>query len=132
MVSMSWNFNTVKIAAGLAILIQGIHWPPAASAADAEMCPAQTQTASPLKYVGVFDGPPERLVSLMADDEACEDKPKDNSGYFTLRHIYEAGRFVTIQCVYTDGSTSSVKLSKKVDGCKYSMAEDKVVSFICR
>ena len=118
-VSMSWSRKL-----GTALLCAAMFGQGAARAADTAPCQAKPATA--LKYVEVYDGPPEELASLMPDEE------RNDSGTFTLGDIYKDGRFVTIRCKYADGTTADVKLATKVESCKYAIGKDKKVSFICR
>ena len=60
------------------------------------------------------------------------DKAEERSGYWQLGYIYDAGRFVTIRCKYTDGQALDVKLSKKVDKCDYKTDPNKTLSLYCK
>jgi len=118
-VSMSWSRRLGTALLGAAILLQG-------TARAAETAPCQAKPATALKYVEVYDGPPEELASLMPDEES------KNGGTFTLGDIYTSGRFVTIRCKYADGTAADVKLAAKVESCRYAIGKDKKVSLTCR
>src|ERR1700761_255234 len=109
MVSMSWSRSLGTALLGAALLGQG-----PAHAADSAPCQDKPGTA--LKYVEVYDGPPEELASLAPDDEG------KNSGIYTLGNIYQDGRFVVIRCKYADGTSADVQLPK-VESCKYAIGK---------
>jgi hypothetical protein len=118
-----WSCDLRKAALCATILILAAGRSPSALAAAIEPCPIRPESS--LKYADVFDGPPEDLASLMAD------KPGKTSGYFTLGHIYDAGRFVTVRCEYADRVTTDVEISTKIKGCTYAFDKNKKLSFSC-
>ncbi len=109
---------------GTALLCAAMVCHGTARAADITPCSEKPGTA--LKYVEIYDGPPEEMASLAPDDEG------KNSGTYTLGYIYEDGRFVTIRCKYADGTAADVKLAAKVESCKDAVGKDKKVHFTCR
>jgi len=120
---MSWSHDLARLTFAAMLLVPGAGWSPAAAAADIAPCPARPEGG--LKYLDVFDGAPEEMATLM------EDKSGKNFGYFTLGHIYDEGRFVTIRCKYADGFKTDVKLPDKVAGCKYTVGKDKALNLSC-
>jgi hypothetical protein len=96
----------------------------AGSPAGKAVCPARD--GGRLKFVDVFDGPPEELASLKPDIGGGA------SGAFTVGGIYDAGRFVTLRCRYADGTIERVELRERVGSCDYRRGRDGGLSFACR
>jgi hypothetical protein len=90
----------------------------------AGVCPARD--GQPLRFVDVFDGPPEELATLMADNAGAL------SGYWLLGYVYDAGRHVTIRCKYADGQSSDVKMPDRIARCDYKIDKKKVLTMACR
>jgi hypothetical protein len=102
-----------------ALLFQG-------STQAAEISPCAARPGTFLKYVEIFDGPPEELASLAPDESG------KNSATFVLGDLYAAGRFAIVRCKYADGKTVDVKLTAKVESCKYVIGKGEQESFTCR
>jgi hypothetical protein len=115
---MSWNRK--RTARVLALLAACWVYP----AAAADVCPLRQ--GQPLRFVDVFDGPPEELATLVPD------KAQKLSGYWQLGYVYDAGRFVTIRCKYADGQESDVKLPNKVAKCDYKIDAKKTLMLTCK
>lgn len=114
---MSWN---EYVAAALLAVLSGCA-PPAAVAAG--ICPAQK--SQPLRFVDVFDGPPEELATLIPDSAQAR------SGYWKLGYVYDSSRIVTIRCRYADGKTLDVKLPNRVDKCNYKINAEMTLTLYC-
>ena len=95
-----------------------------AEAVITEICPMRH--GSPLQFVDVFDGPPERLTYLMADQS------KKESGFWNLSYIYEANRYVTVRCKYEDKQILDVKINHKITRCDYLLKSKKQPKVICQ
>ena len=94
-----------------------------ADAVVTEICPLRH--GAPLQFVDVFDGAPERLAYLIADEF------KKQSGFWNLAYIYDANRFVTIRCKYEDKQILDVKINYKIDRCDYLIKPKKQVKIFC-
>lgn len=94
------------------------------SGVSIEVCPLRAEAT--LQYVDVFDGPPEELATLIPDNVG------EHAGNWQLGYIYDAGRFVTVRCKYTDGKMQDVKLSKKIQGCTYTIDSHKTLKLLCQ
>jgi hypothetical protein len=92
--------------------------------AAANVCPSHDR--QPLRFVDVFDGPPEELATLVPD------KDGNLSGYWLLGYVYDAGRYVTIRCKYADGRASDVKIPNKITKCDYKIDAKKVLTISCK
>jgi hypothetical protein len=118
-ISMSWSKKTtIQLVALLSVgwLVD--------TADAAPVCPVRGGTS--LRYVDVFDGPPEDLAILVPDEN------KKLFGSWQLAYIYKAGRFVTIRCKYADGQAADVKLPNKVEKCDYKIDVGKILSVSCK
>ena len=99
-------------AAGWGLLLLGTCASTSASAsAETIFCPKLAGTHE--RYVQVFDGSPQEQVALMAD------RGDDHQGYWKLDYVYDAGRVVTVQCVYANHETRDITLTKRVNVCRY-------------
>ncbi len=96
----------------------------AGTATAGEVCPKQPRQA--LRFVDVFDGPPEEMASLVPD------QAKARAGHWKVDYIYDAGRFVTVRCKYADSPTIDVRLPDKVHRCEYTINANKVLSVRCK
>lgn len=116
---MSWNrkFGVLLLVALLGCSIQQ-------STIAAAACPARPD--HPLRFVDVFDGSPSDMATLVPDQAV------GSSGYWRLGYIYDAGRFVTIRCKYTDGRVSDTKLASKIDRCDYTIDSKKALKLDCK
>lgn len=114
---MSWNGAAI-VPALASLFFCSVH-----AAVAADVCPSGKR--QPLRFVDVYDGPPEELASLVPD------QAKQKSGYWKLAYVYDAGRFVTIRCKYADGETSDVKLADKVRRCDYRIDAKKALRLHC-
>jgi hypothetical protein len=94
------------------------------SANPSNPCPARRDTT--LRFVDVFDGPPEELATLMPD------KAEERSGYWSLKYVYDAGRTVTIRCKYANEETHDVKLSTVTTRCDYTIDSQQVLTLRCK
>jgi hypothetical protein len=115
---MSWTRQIV--CASLALLCGCA----SGQAAAVEVCPSRGGQS--LRYVDVFDGTPAELATLVPD------RAGERSGYWQLGYVYNAGRFVTIRCKYSDGSAIDVKLAEKVDRCDYRIDARKTLALLCK
>jgi hypothetical protein len=115
---MSW---TSGLFAALLALLLGCSGAPAVAA---EVCPIRS--GQPVRFVDVFDGPPQELATLVPDVAQAR------SGYWQLGYVYEAGRVVTIRCKYADGQSEDVTLSKKVQRCNYKINAQKKLTLNCK
>jgi hypothetical protein len=115
---MSWSRATVV---ALVVSVTGCALPVPVVAAG--VCPARSQ--QPLRFVDVFDGPPEELATLVPD------RAEQSSGSWQLGYVYDAGRFVTIRCKYADGEARDVKLTAKVARCDYRLDAQKTLTVNC-
>lgn len=88
-----------------------------------EVCPKDASSA--LRYVDLFDGPPEDLAQLIPD------VANPHSGYWQLAYIYKAGRFATVRCKYADGHSVDLKLPK-VRRCNYRIDAQETLKLDCR
>jgi hypothetical protein len=89
-----------------------------------EVCPSRPQHA--LRFVDVFDGPPQDLATLIPD------KARERSGYWQLGYVYDAGRIVTIRCKYDDGKKLDVKLTNRVERCDYRIDAKHALKLNCK
>lgn len=94
------------------------------SAIGAEICPSRR--GQPLRFVDVFDGPPEEMASLIPDQAS------PRSGWWTLGYVYDAGRNVTIRCKYADTQVLDVQLVRRVNRCTYRMDAGKAARLSCQ
>jgi hypothetical protein len=90
----------------------------------ADVCPARAPHV--LRYVDVFDGPPEQLATLVPD------VAHPQSGSWELGYVYDAGRIVTFRCKYDDGKQIDVKLAHRVDKCSYTLNSKQELKVSCR
>lgn len=94
------------------------------SAFSAPVCPSRP--GQPLRFVDVFDGPPQELATLVPD------KAQARSGYWQLGYVYDSGRTVTIRCKYADGKTLDVQFPRKVARCDYKINAQKTLALRCK
>lgn len=115
---MSWTNRTVILAASLVVCgcVQ-------ATPATHTICPAKP--GNPLRYVDVYDGAPAELAVLQADAATPD------HGHWKLGYVYDAGRFVTIRCTYTDKQTDDVKLDQRINRCDYRITKHGALSLSC-
>ena len=76
--------------------------------------------------VSIYDGKPSEEVSLASDDE------ERTPDLYTLGHIYDAGRTVTIRCTYKSGTVRDIELKQKVNACRASRSKAGKPSFDCQ
>lgn len=96
---------------------------PAAMAADfTTTCPASGVN---LSSVEVLDGPREDNAFLMGEDRGDE-------GRFNLAYIYDAGRFVSVRCLYSDGKAVDLTIRNRISECRYKIRNGVVSNFECR
>ena len=79
----------------------------------------------PLRYVDIFDGSPEEMAFLIPD------QAQEQSGFWLLDYVYDAGRVVSIRCKYADGYQVDLMLTNKVSKCSYTLCSDKTLKFVC-
>lgn len=60
------------------------------------------------------------------------DESTETSGYWKLGYVYDAGRFVTIRCKYADGQRLDVRLSDRVEECRYTIEPKQALSLYCK
>lgn len=95
------------------------------SIADAGgICPARQ--GNPLRYVDVFDGPPQEHATLVPDQDGT------SSGHWDLGYVYDAGRIVTVRCKYRNGKKLDVRIPTKVDRCSYRINSQKSLDIRCK
>ena len=87
-------------------------------------CPARASTS--LRFVDVFDGPPESLATLMPDEAG------ERAGYWNLKYVYDAGRSVTIRCKYANNEMHDVKLTTVTTRCDYTIDSEQVLALRCK
>jgi hypothetical protein len=75
------------------------------------VCPVRAGAA--VTQIDVFDGDPADLAYLAPDDE------RKAPGTYTVKGIYDQGRYVTIRCHYGADSVD-VKLADRVERCRFS------------
>lgn len=93
------------------------------AAGAAEVC--APRAGQPLRYVDVFDGPVEDQAKLMPDVAG------ERSGHWQLGYVYDAGRAVTVRCKYADGQEVDVKLTARVQACRYRLGADNALKLSC-
>lgn len=118
--STSWS-SAVAAAVAAALAGCAVHAP---APAGPDVCPLRAGHA--LRFVDVFDGPPEELATLIPD------RAGDRSGSWELGYVYDAGRTVTIRCKYDDGAAVDRKLARRVRRCDYELDERATLSVRCR
>jgi hypothetical protein len=115
---MLWHSSIVVLMLGLFL---GCALP---SASATEICPSRHNTS--LRFTDVFDGSTDELATLVPD------KATKHTGYWQLGYIYDAGRFVTIRCKYTDGHVLDVKLPSRIEKCDYTIDAKKTLKLNCK
>jgi hypothetical protein len=88
--------------------------------------PCPTSADRPLRFVDVFDGPPEEMALLLPDVAA------ERSGRWDLAYVYKAGRFVSIRCKYADGPAIEVKITQRIRECRYALDVNRNLSVNCK
>ena len=88
------------------------------------VCP--TRNHEKVQQIDIFDGNPEELAYLAPDD----DEKAPNT--YTLKHIYEKGRTVTIRCTYDSGFVFELALKKKVNRCNFSRSKTGTPALVCK
>ena len=88
--------------------------------------PCPSSHDRPLRFVDVFDGPPEEMATLVPDVAAAR------SGRWNLAYVYKAGRFVSIRCKYADGPAIDVKITQRIHACRYALDANKNLSVNCK
>ena len=79
--------------------------------ATVSVCPSQSATT--LRHVTVFDGPPEELASLVPEPDA---QGRDS---WPLAYVYQAGRQVWVHCQYKDKTRRVLQLPEPVRHCHF-------------
>ncbi len=93
---------------------------------------AGTQVACPtinhdeVYLVSIYDGKPSEEINLASDDE------ERTPDLYTLGHIYDAGRSVTIRCTYKSGAVHDIELKQKVNACRASRGKTGIPRFNCQ
>jgi hypothetical protein len=95
-----------------------------ASANSEGVCP--TRRNEKVQQIDIFDGKPVELAYLAPDDE------QTSPNTYTLNHIYEEGRSVTIRCKYDSGFVYDVELKNKVNQCKFFRNKSGNPRLICK
>lgn len=113
---MSWSERVLLISIVLLTACGG-------TSADVTSCP--DQAGGVLRYVDVFDGSAEELATLVPDS------PGEKAGYWQLGYVYDAGRFVTLRCKYSDGKQLDIKVSKKIEKCSYRINDERLLAVAC-
>lgn len=78
---------------------------------SASVCPIRKDAG--VTQIDVFDGDPADLAYLAPDDD------KQGSDTYTVKGIYDHGRYVTVRCHYGAASVD-VKLADRVARCRFS------------
>jgi hypothetical protein len=110
---MSSRTDLVKLLACLAAacLATACAGADAAKTASGNLCPARQGTVA--SQIDLFDGDPAEQAFLAPDGD---EKGPD---IYTVKGIYDQGRYVTIRCHYGKEAVD-VKLVKPVSRCTYS------------
>lgn len=74
----------------------------------ADICPLLHSNA--IEQIYLFDGTPEELAYLA---------PDDNGNVYSVKQIYNQGRFVTVRCKYKSGSIIDVELKNRTKQCTF-------------
>ncbi|WP_373889300.1 STY0301 family protein [Massilia sp. TS11] len=124
---MAWQMTGITIMslnklATLALFLP-LAWT-SESAYCAEVCPVERGHF--LRFVDVFDGPPEALIYLQAEQTS------PTTGYWDLGYIFDAGRIVTIRCKYDDRYMIDMKLTKRVAQCSFKADKKQHLSLTCK
>lgn len=88
------------------------------------VCPVRNNEK--VQQIDIFDGTSEELAYLAPDDN--EKAPNT----YTLTHIYEKGRTVTIHCTYDSGFVFDLSLKKKVNRCNFSRSKSGTLALVCK
>jgi hypothetical protein len=88
--------------------------------------PCLAKAGTTLRFVDVFDGPPESLATLVPDEAG------ERSGYWNLKYVYDAGRSVTIRCKYANDEMHDVKLSTVTTRCDYTIDAQQALTLRCK
>ena len=70
-----------------------------------------------VSQIDIFDGDPAELASLAPDDG------QKGANTYTVKGIYDQGRYVTIRCHYGRAAAVDVKLANRVAQCTFSGSE---------
>jgi hypothetical protein len=95
----------------------------AAPANPAEICPARPGDS--VRFIDVFDGKPDEHATLAPDSS------RHGIDMFTLGHIYDDGRTVTIRCKYRSGTRTDIELRDKVEACRVADRKSGGLSVLC-
>lgn len=87
--------------------------------------PACPNSNARLINVEVLDGPREEKALLRGEESRNEDR-------FDLRYVYDAGRYVSVRCLYSDGKTVDLIFRDRIDECRYKIESDIVATFECQ
>ena len=79
-----------------------------------------------LRYVNVFDGPPEQLATLVPDVSG------EQAGHWKVGYVYDAGRILTVRCKYAGGKQVDVPLPRRVERCNYTADRAQSLKVACR
>ncbi|MDO8714001.1 MAG: hypothetical protein Q7K13_05930 [Polynucleobacter sp.] len=88
------------------------------------ICPDRKQDV--VQQITIFDRDPADLASLAPDDDT------KGVNTYTLKHIYKAGRIVTVRCSYGAGLVLDVTLKNPVNLCIFKRSKAGVPSILCR
>ena len=115
------SLNRSDAGGCVALLLASLAAEPTAAAT---VCPSRPEQT--VRFVDVFDGPSEEMASLVPDEAG------DHKGSWQLGYVYDAGRFVTVQCKYADGQVLERRLTKRVARCDYKIDKKKTLALDCR
>lgn len=100
---MSSNELLGRLAGALVACVLG-----PAQAKTLDVCPVRHH--DPIQQIYLFDGTPEELAYLAPDDDA---------NLYSLKSIYDKGRFVTVRCKYEGGSIVDLELKNRTSQCTF-------------
>ena len=95
-----------------------------AQAKPLEVCPARH--GGTLQQIYLFDGTPEDLAYLAPDNDTTA------SNVYSLKAIYDEGRFVTVRCKYKSGSVIDVEMKNRIEKCTFPKSKAGYGNLRCR
>lgn len=101
-----WSSREFRIA--LLVAAASLTSASCAKPSDA-VCPKRS--ADTLQQIYLFDGAPEEQAYLAPSN--------GKSDVYELREIFAKGRFVTVRCEYTSGTSTDVKLDARLRRCVF-------------
>lgn len=95
-----------------------------AHAKTLDLCPDRLQ--DPIQQIYLFDGLPEDQAYLAPDNDTTA------ANLYSLKAIYDKGRFVTARCKYQGGSILDIELRKPLAKCTFREGKASYGNFRCR